>query len=276
MRSTCAVLFMTSHSVSNVRVWLPCVLTCLRIHKWSHSMKSVVDSVSSMCLTPKGDSLVMVIALRILINSIKSPQTSNVVREPLFFAPLHADGDNTPGCGNLGAELIGKRFGIAVDTWLCRWLWVPVATVTVCIAFESVMQEQLGLKILVTSSELFLAVPFGLCLRLSVVKQLARRIGVYYYIVSFVTARVLRTLIFGPRFWTSHGETDWTRASAYCAEAFSAALALVAFLPFIDAVPDRIASRTLKLWCYILLVGFNGHFYISSQLKAPSIYSTGL
>ena len=72
------------------------------------------------------------------------------------------------------------------------------------------------------------------------------------------------------------GRTDWTRASAYCAEAFSAALALVAFLPFIDAVPDRIASRTLKLWCYILLVAFNGYFYISSQLNAPSIYSTGL
>ena len=128
--------------------------------------------------------------VQILLKSIRFPTTTNAVKEPRKLDDLHRRGANEEqdaGQFNLCSKLIGDRAGVALDCWLCKWMWWLMFFAAVCEVLAEVFHDSLAARTAAALAILALAIPAGLCLRVSVLTKLRTVAGVWWYILSINT-----------------------------------------------------------------------------------------
>ena len=191
------------------------------------------------------ESLVLVLSVQSFFSSAMSPNTTNVVRRAMLWGPLHEE-DSRPGHANVSSTLLGERFGMAMDKWVCRWNWVLAALAIVLTMVQVVVKHTasfLGAGVLYT----LLAIAVALCSRVSVLKSCADKPTTYYWGFSIISRGITATFIRGPPFWTVDDRTDAPRAGVYCWFAMATGVLYTVILPTTDSMPARIIPRRVRI-----------------------------
>ena len=117
---------------------------------------------------------VLILLCQVLLSSIQSPSTTNVIKEPFVVAELHTDDDAAPGRHNFCSKFIGERHGMRLDAFMTkniRWFLVGliVSIVLVEIANGALSTTWRSAALLVSAFAQFAVIlPFAFCCRASV------------------------------------------------------------------------------------------------------------
>ena len=232
-----------------------------------HTLLSALDVVYSCHF------IILILSLQILVSSLRAPNTTNVVKQPLLLVELHGT-DVLPGHANVCARLMGPRAGLLLDTYFPRrvhWFLLPAIG---SLLLNRVLGESGPTLIAATASQLMFIVPFGLCLRISVLNRLSGSSGVYHYAVSIIAGSSMDGLIYGPKVYTSNGRTDTALLIIYAAHKFVLTLVLLVCLPLMDAVHTRLATPRVRITGYFFITVYNLYLYVSTKINTAHIYST--
>ena len=174
---------------------------------------------------------VLILSLQILVSSLRSPGTTNVIKQPhlLDSAILHGK-DMLPGPANVCSRMISERAGVVLDTWYPKHNRVFVLLVTVSTVLNKVFGDSVCTLTILALANFFLCILHAGCLKRSVLKRLGRTASFYYYTVSIVGGRIAASLIYGPKVFTVNGRTDALRFSSYFAKQVSTTVLLLVFL----------------------------------------------
>ena len=216
-----------------------------------------------------------------LLHSVRSPKTTNVVKEPFFLGQLHNDGVGQPGQTNMCSKLFGTKLGIALDAWACKYLVWFLLPCAVCVVMAcchingaacSTVLPLLPTYIAYALSGLVPAGLLALCLRGSVLKQLARTASVWCYIVSIVAGEISYRFIYGPLFWKKlSGEVDTGRQAAYSFKEAVQTFGLLVCLPALDAVPPRLVPQRARV-CWFSFISVYKSAAACLLIVRPMLY----
>ena len=197
---------------------------------------------STLDLQKSCNFLLAVLAVEMSINNFKSPTTTNIIRDPISLEELHSA--HTPSLGTVCSRLFGDEAGHRIDNLLirsCSWL---LAICLLCTLAKTlfICTESLSIE---TACWMPVSMIFVLSMETTVLKKLASTPEVLYFAISVAAGRMASAWIYIPR-------NPWP-ASLACMNEFTLGLALIVFLPLIDAIPPRFISQRFRVGAFALI-----------------------
>ena len=198
---------------------------------------------STLDLQNSCSAVLIVVAAKVAIYSIRFPESAVVLKENLLLTELLDNVDDersgqTTFLTKFASSTLATKFQVFVDQWAPHYgVVMGILHLAQALVFHSNHEDSLSYQVLAAlSSVVFLifSISVFLCLRIRILQKLFKRLQIWYFISFLIIARVIDNVgCLGAKcgwpFWF-HGH---------------AILFSLMVVPFVDALPSGRASKVL-------------------------------
>ena len=203
-------------------------------------------------------SMIIMLCITMLISSVLSPKTTNVVKEPYRLDDLYSDGAAL-GEGSIASKLFSERIGRAHAVFVSRFGMWSVLLAVLC---ETVNNAKFGIEApirgwIAASADFIFCCVWGPAQHVPTLKLLVKEASSWYYLLLLCAGGGASALILAHRVVHIHRVLH----------SFVYTLGLLIVLPGMDALPPALFPRRSRIAMFGFLSLLCTYAYVRDQTE---------